>query len=152
MLLLADLPVPEGRGGILVHRLAADAGRRAQNPLLGPRQAHPQLLSIPAGRGDRKGPGGPAVHQIDGLPLAAGPDPGTGHGGDGQHLEAQIQQHPEGTEGPGHESGDVVAGDVLHHLAAEAQHLAAPREHPGTEHQVAGSTRVGPGRAGETAG
>ena len=44
-----------------------------------------------------------------------------------QHLERDLDDHAEHAERAGEQARDVVAGDVLHHLAAEVQQLAACR-------------------------
>ena len=67
-----------------------------------------------------------------------------------QHLERHVEQHAEDAQRAGHQSRDVVAGDVLHHLAAEAQHAAVAGQHARAEHEVAQRTRPGARRAGES--
>jgi hypothetical protein len=58
-----------------------------------------------------------------------------------QHLERDLEHHAERAEAARHQARDVVAGDVLHHLAAEAQHLATAVEQLDAEHEVAHRAR-----------
>ncbi len=67
-----------------------------------------------------------------------------------QHLDREFEDQPERAERAGQQARDVVARDVLHHLAAEVQHLALAVHHDRAEHEVArraGRTR-GAGRRG----
>ena len=53
---------------------------------------------------------------------------------------------------PASSARDVVAGDVLHHLAAEAQHLGAAVEQRRAEHVVAHAADRGARRPGQAGG
>jgi|GEM_PF-3221901 len=73
-----------------------------------------------------------------------------------QHLQRQIEQHAERAERAGEQARDVVAGDVLHHRAAEAQDIGAAVEQRGAEHEVAhaaaGRSEGGAPRPGQASG
>ena len=69
-----------------------------------------------------------------------------------QHLEGHLGQRGERAVGAGHELGEVVAGDVLHHLAAGLEHLAAAVDRVEAEQVVARRPGLDPPRAGEVAG
>jgi hypothetical protein len=58
-----------------------------------------------------------------------------------QHLERHLEHDAERAQAARDQAGDVVAGDVLHDLAAEAQHLAAAVEQLDAEHEVAHRAR-----------
>ncbi len=95
---------------------------------------------------------GPLVHPGQRRLLIGLQHQGPGRWRNRQHLETDIQQDAERSEGADHESRDIVSGDVLHHLAAETQHLGAPGQHPRAQHQIARRAPVGSCRTGETAG
>ena len=68
--------------------------------------------------------------------------------GGGQHLEGDVGQHGQRAPGAGHQLGQVVAGDVLHHPAAGLERLAAAGHGVDAEHVVARRTRLQAARAG----
>ncbi|MNQ72764.1 hypothetical protein D3C85_874760 [compost metagenome] len=59
-----------------------------------------------------------------------------------QHFEGNFGDQPEAAVTAGHQARQVVAGDVFHHLATEAQQLALPCDDPRAEHEIA--HRTGP--------
>ena len=65
-----------------------------------------------------------------------------------QHLERDFGDQAERAERAGEQARHVVAGDVLHHLAAEAERAAAAVEQLHAEHEVAhrAGARRGAGR------
>ena len=65
----------------------------------------------------------------------------------GQYLEAGFEQNAQGTECPGHQSRQIVSGDILHYLATEAQDLSPSIDHSGAEYEVTGRPGVGPTRS-----
>ena len=71
--------------------------------------------------------------------------------GRGSTLSDTSAITPERAERAGQQARDVVAGDVLHHLAAEVQHLAAARRSacaPSTKSRTAPAAARGAGRTG----
>jgi hypothetical protein len=104
---------------------------------LGAGQPHVQLPAVECGGGDRQRAASPAVHGVDRLRRRALLAQRDLDRRSRQHLDRHLEQHPERAHCADHQPGDVVAGDVLHHLAAEAQHLAAAVEEPDAEHVVA---------------
>ena len=105
-----------------------------------------------AGRAQGQGLTGPAVEAVDGLPRRQVEGQGQLRGRARQHLEADLQQDAQGTLGPDHEARQVVAGDVFHHLAPKAQHLAAAIDDPDPQDEIPGGAGIGPGGAREAAG
>src|SRR5690606_24611631 len=63
----------------------------------------------------------------------------------GQHLHGDLGEYAELAEAAGHQSGQIVPGDVLHDFAAKAQQLAVTSDHPSAEDQI--THRPGPGAA-----
>ena len=70
--------------------------------------------------------------------------------GFGNTLIDTSQDQSERAERTRHQPRDVIAGDVLHHLAAEMQHLALAVHHHGAEHEIARRAGRGAPRAGES--
>ncbi len=70
----------------------------------------------------------------------------------GQHLERDFGEYAEATEAAGHQARQVVAGDVLHHLATETQVLALAGDDPRAEHEIAHRTAPRATRAGQPGG
>ena len=69
-----------------------------------------------------------------------------------QHLEADFGDQAQCAPGAGHQPRDVVAGDILHHLAAKAQQLGAAVEKLHAQHIVAHRAHAGPRRAAQARG
>ncbi len=67
----------------------------------------------------------------------------------GQDLERDFGEYAEATEAAGHQARQVVAGDVLHHLATETQMLALAGDDPRAEHEIAHRTAPRATRAGQ---
>ncbi|MNY05257.1 hypothetical protein D3C86_1379690 [compost metagenome] len=72
--------------------------------------------------------------------------------GFGQDLERDFRDQPQGAVTAGHQSRQVVAGDVFHHLATEAQMLAETGDHPGAEDKIAHRAGPRPTRPRQPAG
>ncbi|MCY1512942.1 hypothetical protein D9M68_474220 [compost metagenome] len=106
----------------------------------------------PAARVQRQRASAPFVEQAQRIGLAAGEGERGLGGRHGQHLEAHFGDHAQRAERTGQHARDVVAGDVLHHLAAEAQHLGAAIDEHGAEHVVAHRAHAGTRRAAEAGG
>jgi hypothetical protein len=68
-----------------------------------------------------------------------------------QHLHRHLEQQPERAEGTGQQARHVVAGHVLHHLAAEGEHFALPVHQVGAEHEDAHRAAAGAARARQAA-
>ena len=66
-----------------------------------------------------------------------------------QHLQARFDDQAQRAERAGDQARDVVARDVLHHLAAEGQQLAAAVDHREPEHVVAHRADAGARGAGQ---
>ena len=135
----------------------AGSHRRSGTPLA-PRRTRPRTVAPAGARASqqvavtRQRTPGPGVHGGDGLGLSHFQGLRLLPGRTGQDLETDLQEQPQGPHGPGHEAGDVVAGDILHHLAAKAQDLRPPGEDTGAEDEVARRAGIGPCRAREAAG
>ncbi len=67
----------------------------------------------------------------------------------GQHLERHLGQHAERPQAAGHQARYVVASDVLHHLAAEIEHLSGAINQLHAEHEVAHAARLLTARPGQ---
>src|SRR6185437_147386 len=66
-----------------------------------------------------------------------------------QHLQTDVQDHAQRAHCARDEARQIVAGDVLHDLAAEAQDLAASVDDARAEHEIARGPRVGAARTGK---
>ena len=64
-----------------------------------------------------------------------------------QHLQRHLDDQAQGAQAAGHRPGHVVAGHVLHHLAAETQQIATAVDHPQTEHEIPHAAHRCPPRA-----
>src|SRR2546422_11531473 len=64
-----------------------------------------------------------------------------------QDLERSFGDQPEGTEGAGEQPRHVIAGHVLHHLAAEAEGSSAAVDELRAEHVIAQRARARATRA-----
>ena len=137
---------------VAVERLAAERAGRSLDSARGAREPDAQPLSVVTRAGDGHRRRRPGVAPLDRLRRGHVEREGARDGRKREHLQRDVEQHPEGPAGPGHQARHVVAGDVLHHLAAEAQHLALAVQHPGAEHEVACRARVGACRTGESGG
>ncbi len=132
--------------------LAAEALGGGLDPVGGAGQPHSQAFAVVTGRGERKRPRRPFVHALDCVCGVQVERQGLILGGYGQHLERDVQQHPEGAQGSRHQAGDVVTGDVFHHLAAEPQDLAFTVDDPDPENEVPCGPGVRSPGTGEAAG
>src|SRR6185295_693912 len=94
----------------------------------------------------------PAIHRRQRLPLARLEAQGALARGPRQDLERCLGDQAERAERPREQARHVVAGDVLHHRAAELQHAAAAVDELGAEHEIAHRARHGAARAGQAGG
>ena len=69
-----------------------------------------------------------------------------------QHLEGDFRQYRQIAPGTSKEAADIVAGHVLHHLAAEREGLALAVEGLHAQHEIAQRAGAGAGRAVQAAG
>src|SRR5260370_432841 len=69
-----------------------------------------------------------------------------------QDLDRDLAQYGEGAERAGHQLAEIIAGDVLHDLAAGLEALAAPAHRGKTEKVVARGTGLEPARPRQIAG
>jgi len=142
--LLAD-PDPER----LVERSAANPGRRRAHTGGRARKPHGELALVPRRGADRKRLAGPAVHELERARLRRV----EAHGALRLRLRRELERHlgnqAERAERAGNEARHVVAGDVLHHLAAEAERLAAAVDQLYAEHEIAQRAGAGAPRAGQ---
>ena len=69
-----------------------------------------------------------------------------------QHLQRGLDDDAERAERAGDDARDVVAGDVLDHLAAEVHQLAAAREQGHAEQVIAQGAGAHPGRPRQAGG
>ena len=69
-----------------------------------------------------------------------------------QHLQRDLADDAQRAERSGENARDVVAGDVLHHLAAERQQLAAAVQQARAEQVVANAADGGARRSGQACG
>ena len=67
----------------------------------------------------------------------------------GQHLEGHLGDQAQAAVAAGHEPRDIVARDVLHHLAAKAQVLAVAGDDAAAEDEVADRPCPRPARPGQ---
>ncbi|MNT28984.1 hypothetical protein D3C72_1647060 [compost metagenome] len=65
----------------------------------------------------------------------------------GQHLERNFEHQPERAQRARQQPRDIVAGHVLHHLAAEVHHLAVAVHQLRAQHEVAQRAYRLPARA-----
>ena len=151
MLVTAGLPVRLGGGQ--VQPLAAHLAAGGLHCGHGAAQAHIECghttVVHPAAGVQRQGLAAPAVQVGQGLglrQLEAQRGLGRGHG---QHLEADFGDAAKRAPGARQQARHVVAGHVLHHLAAEAQCKPLPIEHGGAQHEVTHGPHLGPRRAAE---
>ena len=73
-------------------------------------------------------------------------------GGARQHLQAHLDDQAQRAERAGHQPRHVVAGHVLHHLAAEREQLAAAVDQGQAEHVVAHRADAGARRPRQAGG
>ena len=144
------LPPLVGAGRL--DQFAAQALARGAHRRLRTRQAHPGLSLAPGGRRQRQRLRRPLVEgrdcgrrgQLEAQGrLAARPR---------QHLERHLGDDAEDAERAAQQARHVEAGDILHHLAAEAQPLAAAGEKARAQHEVARRASVHAPRAGQAGG
>src|SRR5438270_804664 len=69
-----------------------------------------------------------------------------------QELDRDLFERGEGAVGAGHQLGEVVAGDVLHHLAACLEDLATAADRLEAEEMVARGARLDAARPRQIAG
>ncbi len=69
-----------------------------------------------------------------------------------QDLQRHFGQHAERAEAAGHQPRNIVAGDVLHDLAAEIEHLASAVDQLDAQHEVTHRPRLLPARPGKPGG
>ncbi len=150
MALLADSGPPEIV--LVLDGFAPDGLRGRGDGRLGAGEADKKPFAIVAGGGDGQWGAGPGVHESDGLARRLLLHQGPLRRGERHHLQAHLQQQAQGAVSPRHEAGKVVARHVLHHLAAETQHLPAAGEDADPQHQVPRRPGVGAGRSREAAG
>ena len=130
-------PGPEGARLGRVDALAAEPGRGRVDRRHRALQAQHQR-AVPPGAGvERQRLAGPGVELRDRrclrhLEAQRGRRPRHR-----QHLQRDLADHAQRAQRAREQARHVVAGDVLHHLAAEAQQLAAPVEQRRAEHVVA---------------
>ncbi len=139
------------RCGIVHGDTAQRSGGRAYRAV-GTAQAQAQPLAVVTRGRQRQRAAGDAVHRRDRLRGIARTRDGDLARRQRQHLERDIEQHAQRAERAAHQSRHVVAGDVLHHLAAESEQLAASVDAAHAEHEVARRTGIGTPRAGHRAG
>ncbi|ABA49505.1 hypothetical protein BURPS1710b_3344 [Burkholderia pseudomallei 1710b] len=140
---------PEALGLDRVDGFAAEHGLRALHGRLRARQAQHERAVAPRARGQRKRAARPFVelaHRVGRAHVELQRELG---GGDGQHLDRQLEHQPERAERARHQPRHVVARDVLHDLPAEAQPVAAPVQDRHAEHEIARRARRRAARAGE---
>ncbi|VTU13000.1 hypothetical protein SRS16CHR_00239 [Variovorax sp. SRS16] len=148
--------LPVGLGLCIGLTLAAQVPAGGIDRGHGAAQAQPEaaggVLFAPAAGVEGQRLGAPAVEQAQGIGLGAFEAQGGLGGGDGQDLEADFGDEAERAQGAGEQARDVVAGDVLHDLAAEGEHFAAAVDEGGAQHVVAHGARAGARGAAEAGG
>jgi hypothetical protein len=90
---------------------------------------------------------GPLIHSLDRFGLGALEVQRCFRDRQREHLERNLEQHPERAKRTRHEARDVVAGDVLHDLAAEPQVVALAVENARAQHKIAHRAGAGTARA-----
>ena len=135
-----------------VSGLAADSPRGLVDRGLRPGEAHVEPFPVVARSEDRERRPRPLRQPADRLPRRQFEHPRPVAGWAREQLERDLEEHPKGAERPRHEARDVVAGDVLHDLAAEREDVASPVQDPGPEHEVAYCAGPGPGGAAQRTG
>ncbi len=153
-------PGPESGGFRLGHALAAQTGLRGLHGRL--RAAQPQgehafagaraAVGQPGAGVERQGLRGPGVAAGDGFVLRHGEAQGGIRRGHGHDFERHVENDPERAERAAQQPRHIEPGDVFHHLAAEAQHLALAAEQRGAEHIVAHPAGADARRAAQGAG
>ena len=136
----------------VLERFATEAVARRAYRALAALQAQAQGFAVVAGRTDRQwlaSPLGQLAQRRRHRQVQAQAGLAARHG---QHLEGHFGDHPEATEAARQQPRQVVAGDVLHHLAAEAQVGAQATDQPRAEDEIAYRSRPGPARSGQAAG
>jgi len=69
-----------------------------------------------------------------------------------EHLEINLSQHGERAVGAGHELGEVIAGDILHHAAARLESLASPTHRVEAQEVITRRALLDAARARDIAG
>ena len=107
-------------------RAAEPLGRGAHRGLRAG-EAHAQDAAVPGRGRDRQRLAGPAIHGLERGRLAQLELQAELARGHRQDLERRFGDQAQRPEGAGGEAREVVAGDVLHHLAAEAERAGRGR-------------------------
>ena len=66
------------------------------------------------------------------------------------HFKTHIEQQPQGTHSTAHQTRQIVAGDIFHHLATEAQLFALAVENTRAQHKIPRRANEWPCRSGQT--
>ena len=66
-----------------------------------------------------------------------------------QYFQGDLGQYAQGTQAAGQQARNVIAGNVLHDLAAEIEHLPGAVDQPDPEHEIAHGPRLRPTRTGQ---
>src|SRR5687767_4508928 len=130
--MLAELRPPRRGDGLAAERRGGGA-----HAGFGARHAHEQLAVVPRAGTDRQRLSGPAVEKLERARLRRLETARGLRRRRRRELERDLGDHAERAERAGHQARHVVAGDVLHHAAAEGERLAAPVEKLHAEHKVA---------------
>ena len=74
------------------------------------------------------------------------------HGWQRQHLQGDLCDHTQGTQGSGLQTGGVIARHILHYLATKLQVFAPTIDQPQAQHVVPHRALPGTARAGQVRG
>ena len=141
---IANTP-PQGFGLGFVEGFPAQFAGGLKHPGLGTFEAQQQsAIEIQLAADRQLSPGQP-VHRADGFVLVLLEGQGSGQRGHGNHLQGDLEHRAEAAAAAAEQARDIVAGDILHHLAAEVQDLAVVAEQLHAEHMVADGAAEGPG-------
>src|SRR5690606_25927101 len=147
---------PKGQQRLFLRReeveLAAQGAVEAGDLALPCGEAHAQLVAVVTARAERKalrrqgiqeGAGAPPFHLEAEAALRGGPR---------HYAQRGFQDDAQTALRAHHQARDVVARHVLHHLAAEAQNLAAAVEEGTAQHLVGDAAGIGATRSGQAGG
>jgi hypothetical protein len=147
---------PVGGDGIVVQPLATQAQRGGLHGGAGAAQAQIQralAVFFQPVAGIERQLAAPVIEPVQRLRLAAAIKAQRGLGrSHGQDLEADLGDQAQRAPAARHQARDVVAGHILHDLAAVAQQLALAVDHLQAQHKVAHCAHAGTRRAGQACG
>ena len=142
-------PLPKDGRLVGWHRLTSQQARRRFDGPPGPAEPHPQHSVQPGGGGQRQRLGTPLVAAPDRLGLVERQAQALVGRRHRQHLQRDLGDQPEHAHRADQQAADVIAGHVLHHLAAKAHHLAAGRDQHRAEDEVTHRAGRHPPRPGQ---